>query len=133
MTPVSYYHSGKWLMVVGAMVLLASAVVFEWATFSRLTNDYRIVPPVLIAGLAGLAIWLAGCVLVCRVASGPGLFGGGVMMLVVLFLGGGLLDRFSPAVTNVQIGVAGIFAPMAACFLGGIMFIFVAIVRLGAN
>ncbi|MGD0908024.1 MAG: hypothetical protein ABSA96_10615 [Candidatus Acidiferrales bacterium] len=124
---------GKHAMLLGGLTILGSALAFEWATFSRAIKSYEVVPIALIAGLAGLVVWLAGCVMICRTASAPSLFGGGVMMLFFLFFGGVLLDHISPALTNVHLGMGGIMAPMAACFLGGVMFILVGIVRLGAN
>jgi len=124
---------GKQAMLAGGLTILGSAVAFEWATFSRAVKSYEVVPIALIVGLAGLIVWLAGCVTICRKASAPSLFGGGAMMLFFLFVGGSLLDHISPALTNVHLGMGGIMAPMAACFLGGVMFILVGIVRLGAN
>ena len=124
---------GKQAMLAGGLTILGSAVAFEWATFSRAVKSYEVVPIALIVGLAGLIVWLVGCVTICRKASAPSLFGGGAMMLFFLFVGGSLLDHISPALTNVHLGMGGIMAPMAACFLGGVMFILVGIVRLGAN
>ncbi len=120
-------------MLVGGLTILGGALAFEWAMFSRSVKSYEVVPIALIAGLVGLVIWLAGCVMICRTASAPSLFAGGVIMLFFLLLGGALLDRISPAITNVHGGMGGIMAPMAACFLGGVMLILVGIVRLGAN
>ena len=120
-------------MLFGAPTILAGTAAFEWATFSESTDADQVVPIALIAGLVGLVIWLAGCVMICRTASAPTLFGGGAMMLFLLFFGGSLLDHFSPAATNVHLGMGGLLAPMAACFLGGLAFILVGIVRLGAD
>jgi hypothetical protein len=124
---------GKPAMLVGALTILASTLAFEWAAFSEAKIADQVAPIALIAGLLGLAIWLTGCVKICRTLSAPSLFGFGVAMLIVLFLGGSLLDHLSPAVTNVHIGMGGLMAPMAACFLGGLMFILLGIVRLGAH
>ncbi len=120
-------------MLIGALTILASTIVFEWAAFSEATFSDQVPPIALVAGLVGLVIWVTGCVMICRTGSAPSLFGGGAAMLLFLFLGGSLLDHFSPALTNVHIGMGGLMAPMAACFLGGVMFILAGIVRLGAN
>jgi hypothetical protein len=123
----------KSAMLFGALTILASTVCFEWATFTQSAMAYRIPPAALIAGLVGLAIWLTGCTMVCRTASAPALFGGGAAMLFFLFVGGSLLERLWPSVTNVHGGMGGLFAPMAACFIAGMMFILVGIFRLGSN
>jgi hypothetical protein len=124
---------GKPWMLVGALTIIASTFAFEWAAFSESTSAYQVAPAALIAGLLGLVIWLTGCVMICRTLSAPSLFGLGAAFLVFLFLGGSMLDHFSPALTNVHIGMGGLMAPMAGCFLGGLMFILVGIVRLGAH
>lgn len=124
---------GKPAMLAGALTILASTAAFEWATFSEATIADQVPFIALIAGLIGLVIWLTGCVMICRTQSASTLFGSGVGMLFLLFFGGSLLDHVSPAVTNVHMGMGGLMAPMAACFLGGVMFILVGIVRLGTN
>jgi hypothetical protein len=124
---------GKPAMLIGALTILASTIAFEWATFSEARRAYEVPPIALIAGLVGLVIWLTGCVMICRTVSAQSLFGSGAAMLFILFFGGSLLDHLSPALTNVHIGMGGLIAPMAACFLGGLMFILAGIVRLGAN
>ena len=124
---------GKPAMLVGALTILASTLTFEWAAFSRATFADQVPPIALIGGLIGLVVWLAGCVMICRTLSAPALFGSGATMLFFLFFGGALLDHFSPDLTNVHGGFGGLMAPMSACFLGGVMFILVCIVRLRAN
>jgi hypothetical protein len=124
---------GKSVMIAGAMIILASSVAFDWAAFSRETIADQVAPIALVAGLVGLIIWLTGCVMICRKLSAPALFGGGVAMLIFLFFGGTLLEHISPALVNVHIGLPGIMAPMAGCFIGGIMFILVGMFRLAVN
>ena len=87
----------------------------------------------LVVGLVGLIVWLTGCVMICRKLSAPSLFGCGVALLIFLFFGGTLLEHISPDMVNVHIGMPGILAPMAGCFLGGMMFILVGILRLAVN
>ena len=120
-------------MIVGAMTILASTAAFDWATFSRGIFADQVAPIALVAGLVGLIIWLTGCVMICRKLSAPALFGCGVALLLFLFIGGTLLERVSPALVSVHTGMPGIFAPMAGCFLGGMMFILVGIFRLAVN
>jgi hypothetical protein len=124
---------GKPAMVIGALTILVSTLSFEWFTFSKTVLADQASPDDLIVGLIGLVIWLAGCVMICRTVSAPALFASGAALLFFLFFGGALLDHFSPDLTNIHIGMVGLMAPMAACFLGGVMFILVAIVRLVAN
>ena len=127
---------GNLLILAGALTILAGTAGFEIATFTSLRYSalgYEIPPLALLASAIGLLVWLAGCILVCRRVAGPTLFGMGVILLFLLFVGGSLLDRFAPGVTNVHIGMGGILAPVAACFLGGVMLILVGIVRLDAN
>jgi hypothetical protein len=124
---------GKWGMFIGALTILMSTAAFEWSMFSSAIKSDEVVPFTLVAGLVGLIIWLTGCVMTCRTAQAPSLFGAGVILLVFLFFGGALLDHISPRLTNVHMGMGGLFPPMAACFLGGLMFILVGIARLGAN
>jgi hypothetical protein len=123
----------KSAMLAGALTILASTLSFEWATFTESVHAYQVPPAALIAGLVGLAIWLTGCVMLCRKASGPTLFGSGAALLFFLFVGGAMLEHLWPNVSNVHMGMGGLFAPMAACFIGGMMFILVGIFRSGSN
>jgi hypothetical protein len=126
-------NPAKSAMLAGALTILAGTLAFEWATFSQSAIADKIPAATLIAGLVGLIIWLAGCVMMCRKASAATLFGSGAAMLVFLFVGGAMLERLWPSVTNAPGRMGGLLAPMAASFIGGMMLILVGIFRLGSK
>ncbi|HLJ23657.1 MAG TPA: hypothetical protein VKT71_06075 [Candidatus Acidoferrales bacterium] len=121
-------NPAKSALLAGALTILTSTLASEWATSSRAAIADQIPFAALIAAVAGLIIWLTGCVMICRKASAAALFGGGAAMLIFLSGGGSIVDHLWPS-----IGVGALLVPMAACFIGGMMFIVVGIFRSGSN